>query len=552
MRAVTVFAALTLIAASSTAAHAVVSPRLLHAEPVNMEASPRARPLALGSGPEALQLQAFGRRFELLVEPSPGFPAEVGYRHDQGTVGGAADSWVRLTRHGTELSGLLYTAGEYYAIEPAHEVQPLLAPDALVTDAQHVMYRLSDLLIDPGSIACGIEPGSDGRVRASAALDALRQELAAPTMAEAVVNPQRRITLAPVADEEFALRYGAVAEAQMLSRLNTVDGIFVGQVGIDIVPGTPQVLRAADAGYPFTATDHRDLLDQVSDYRAVRHRDFGLTHLFSHKDFAGNVAGVAWLRSACTAREGAALSSSSGLTTVISALVAAHEIGHNFGAPHDGESGSACAATPTTFLMAPTGSGSSTFSGCSLAQMASAIGDIAAIYPACLTVVRDFDVDVTAPGILELEPGETAEVQIIVTNAGTEMATNVRLEASAPAALAIVSATTLTGFCDDPLPDLLSCDRTTLGAGANWPVTLEVRGASVGRYTLGATVTADTDRTPQNNSVQITVIVGDPPLAGGGGGGGGGGSLGVLTLLCLPLLLRLRRRGHPTPLARSR
>jgi hypothetical protein len=32
--------------------------------------------------------------------------------------------------------------------------------------------------------------------------------------------------------------------------------------------------------------------------------------------------------------------------------IAAHELGHNFNAPHDGEAG-ACATTAQTFLMAP-------------------------------------------------------------------------------------------------------------------------------------------------------------------------------------------------------
>ncbi|MEP2651268.1 MAG: putative Ig domain-containing protein, partial [Paraglaciecola sp.] len=47
-------------------------------------------------------------------------------------------------------------------------------------------------------------------------------------------------------------------------------------------------------------------------------------------------------------------------------LIAAHEFGHNFSAPHDNENGSACAAAPGTYLMNPTINGNDQFSDCSL------------------------------------------------------------------------------------------------------------------------------------------------------------------------------------------
>ena len=56
----------------------------------------------------------------------------------------------------------------------------------------------------------------------------------------------------------------------------------------------------------------------------------------------------------------------------MSALIAAHEMGHHFGAPHDGEAG-ACRSTPQTFLLAPRLSQSDQFSACGVQQIQPAI-----------------------------------------------------------------------------------------------------------------------------------------------------------------------------------
>src|SRR4029077_9346693 len=78
-------------------------------------------------------------------------------------------------------------------------------------------------------------------------------------------------------------------------------------------------------------------------------------------------------------------------STMMSALIAAHELGHNFNAPHDGEAG-ACSSTPQTFLMAPTINMSSQFSSCSLQQMQARIQTAQ-----CLTPYVPPDVGLSVP-----------------------------------------------------------------------------------------------------------------------------------------------------------
>ena len=62
--------------------------------------------------------------------------------------------------------------------------------------------------------------------------------------------------------------------------------------------------------------------------------------------------GVAYSSALCSTRFGAGLSEGNA-GAMFDSLVAAHEIGHNFGAPHDGKAGSACESEMGDFIMAP-------------------------------------------------------------------------------------------------------------------------------------------------------------------------------------------------------
>src|SRR6185436_6187026 len=94
-------------------------------------------------------------------------------------------------------------------------------------------------------------------------------------------------------------------------------------------------------------------------------------HLMTGKNLDGDTIGIAFVDALCDEHSGVSLSDSE-LGTFFSALVMAHEVGHNFGARHDGVPG-VCAATPQDFLMAPVINGSTAFSACSLNSMAASI-----------------------------------------------------------------------------------------------------------------------------------------------------------------------------------
>ena len=172
-----------------------------------------------------------------------------------------------------------------------------------------------------------------------------------------------------VADHQFADAIGDDPEGAIIARMDIVDGIFSAQVGVKIALAPLTVFRHAPD--PFTATSvPADLLAEVSRYRGrSAPLDTGVTHLMTGRSLNGTIIGIAYLGSVCNGDSAVSLSEGT-LSTTESALIAAHELGHNFNAPHDGQPG-ACATTPQTFLMAPRINFSNQFSECSLRQIAS-------------------------------------------------------------------------------------------------------------------------------------------------------------------------------------
>ena len=99
------------------------------------------------------------------------------------------------------------------------------------------------------------------------------------------------------------------------------------------------------------------------------------------KDLDGTTAGIAYVRTVCDVENGVSISSRSYGTT-ISALIMAHELGHNFGAEHDGEPGTSCASVSGGFIMASSVSGYSTFSQCSIDSMQPVLAAASCVTPA--------------------------------------------------------------------------------------------------------------------------------------------------------------------------
>ena len=348
--------------------------RITYFEPLRaLPAAPSsAQRKAGGSSMQQLRFDAFGRRFDISLGSNDRLmmskPAHSQLELYSGAIDGIAGSWVRLATNGAVVHGMMWDGTQLYAIEPTAEVRDALAQPPAADAPQTIMFRLADVTIDPGAAACGSESSA---TKGSDAFAALSSELKNSTVAMQAIGAARRLEVSALSDANFRARYGSDQEARdaILTRLNNVDGIFSSQLAIQIHVASVSVPDAAsdqlsDATVPNTLLRELALLRK----RTPELSSQGLTHLFTSRDLDGTTIGIAYLDSVCDSQNAVGLTESRNVW--LDSLVAAHEMGHNFGADHDGDSQGSCPNTPSSgFLMAPVVSGTDDFSPCSLTRM---------------------------------------------------------------------------------------------------------------------------------------------------------------------------------------
>jgi hypothetical protein len=378
------------------------------------------------------------------------------------------------------------------------------------------MFRLADVYFAPGELGCEI---SAATIDGEQAVAAMAQELTPLAVAGASHN----LDLGAVADFEFSQAFGSNAEAALLTRFNNVDGIFSEQLGIQITVADVDIFTASDD--PFTASGSNALLEELAQYRgATASRDaLGLTHLFTGRDLDGGTAGIAFFGGVCATRpRGDTRSFGAGLSearrgATLDSLVAAHEIGHSFGAPHDGDASGACASTPTTFLMAPSVSGSDRFSACSLEQMQNEIATASCLTPLGPTAARAVDLVWSAAGSIVVGLNGQTTVTATLSNTADLPASAMTATATFPSGLRPDQAT-LGGTACSISALTVTCPPSSLAARSTVDLVLAMTGVGGGNHvvTLGATAT-EPDRVPADNQSSFTVSVSVPSDPGGGG-----------------------------------
>jgi hypothetical protein len=456
---------------------------------------------------QQLSFDAYGRRFALSLEANDrligqqktGVSSLQLYR---GTIDGDPQSWVRLAVSRDEVHGMLWDGANLYVIEPAADVLDALVPPLTADSSDTVIFRLADVLIDSGAASCA----SDSSTRASKgdeAFDSLVQELKNSPVVMQATGASKRITVSALGDFLFLQRYPneQAARDALLTRLNNVDGIFSSQLGIEIRADAVFVNSASTDALSAT-TSANGLLNELGKLRkrTPELNSRGLTHLFTGRDLDGTTIGIAYLDSLCHAEH------SSGLTEAQSpwrdSLVAAHEMGHTFGADHDGDPDGSCAGTSAGYLMGPNISGNDTFSQCSVNRMrarAQAASCITNLPPANISIPSDLGIKrhaVTSPFDWQLE----------VANGGGLAARNVHAELLVPPVVQIDDMYVAGGSCTSGA-GVIQCNLGDVPGSTSRVIHLVLHSEVLGSNSISAHLTSNNDASNGNNEGDGTLVI---------------------------------------------
>ncbi|MCV6605587.1 MAG: fibronectin type III domain-containing protein [Porticoccaceae bacterium] len=338
-------------------------------------------------------ISVYGHLYELQLQKNDTFrqqlSGKVSAQHYRGQLAGQTDSWVRMSNVDGHWQGIVSLAGEVYLVD-----MPPQKPDAAGVARSRIMS--ANPVDDLPPVACG-HPGHKHH-RHPLSAEATTEPLVNPDVHSALQIPQQvqfnalcettvddgsggQICLLAemefVFDEAFQDEFGANARAQAESLINLVEGFYRNDFGIIFDTLTLELVddsvfdAAQITADPFDASD---FLNHISDLKGnnsrltfLRNRN-ALLHVVTGRNFEGGTAGIAFLDVVCSRFSSNGVGTSQllgfrGGNIPLTAVVVAHEIGHNFGASHDGE-GNDCPGSG--FVMAPSvSSGITEFSSCS-------------------------------------------------------------------------------------------------------------------------------------------------------------------------------------------
>ncbi|PON16017.1 hypothetical protein C2W62_20725 [Candidatus Entotheonella serta] len=294
-----------------------------------------------------LSFEAFNQQFELVLQANDHIledlptdqNARIAASHQlhKGFIEGMEGSWVRLTHANGQWTSLMWDGVTLYAIEPREKIADALSTATSPDDASTVIYRVSDV---QSQGTCAIDPNTQQQL--------LFEEL--KQLAPVLPAATSRLNVAVVGDRQDTQNQSN-PEGRAATLFNAVDGIYQDQVGVEIRVTN---LRLLQNNGNLTSSLPQGLLNQLSDFANSSEIDNpGLLHLLTGRNLNGSTIGIAFLRSLCSERFGVGLSEIRNGGIALQTILIAHELGHNFGAPHDNQGGSTCASTPSGFIMNP-------------------------------------------------------------------------------------------------------------------------------------------------------------------------------------------------------
>ena len=296
-------------------------------------------------------------------EPKKNFSLPNSFHKYSGYIDGLEGSWVSLSSYQNNWSGMVFDGRDLYFIDPVETVEPLLPSwlqDQLKEqNIKQIWYMADDVESD---LKCGMDDSGEPM----SVYGSLQKDLG--EIASIVTNKTAEVVF--LANYVYSSKFetSEAAYATYLQEIGFIQDIYKKQVQLNIFPKLIQI----DEKLSFPSLTSSNAITTLDAFQRVIYSNFEDTKLpdFSYLTTGSlnGVGGVAFMSSACS-NNAVGLGSGSTEVGMVSVLIAAHEIAHILGSPHDGE-GACKDEDPLGHIMAPSiQSIGSVFSSCSLSQM---------------------------------------------------------------------------------------------------------------------------------------------------------------------------------------
>ena len=433
----------------------------------------------------SISVEILGHPYQLqLVENSElnnkvvGVNASDTAKHYTGKVVDIEQSWVRVSNIDDRWVGVVSLYNEMYAIDEVEQTNS----NILAATSGMSATPMSEMTEFAGTCGSGDHMHSVLESFSPAVSNALVANT--PTVSQSFaafcnnqVNGICAIAEVEVAfDLQFQAFFGAQSGAQAAAIMNIVDGHYRNDLNISI--DSISIVLLNNDLFDVT-TDAMALLTDMATKKDNGQIPFitnnnALTHLVTGRNLNGNTLGVAFLGTVCRSDGGSTGLSSlflNGLgvpNIALSAIVVAHELGHNLGSNHDGPAEGNAACPINTFIMSPgLGPGITNFSFCTAEEieaelsgpLVSANPQLCLDFPADIAVTENAGNNATLDANLEFTSAYTVTVDngfIPVNNVQVDGAVDLNdavfIDVTANGAACVVAAAGDTYTCNVAAP----------------------------------------------------------------------------------------------------
>jgi PKD repeat protein len=252
---------------------------------------------------------------------------------------------VRLTINGEFLYGFVEEGNIRYYVEPLWYFEPMAERDLFV------LY--------PESAVVPFAPDFCGVTEAEIELQKLEDAAKDKVEQGAENGACYELEVAVASDESMLSKYGSVSavEDHNIGVLNDVEGDYTGNFNHDL--DFIIVTQFVSSNDPWTnSTDAGALLGSFRTWgnNGGFGVNFDVGELWTNRNFNGSTIGIAYLNGICNSNKYHCLQDFTGNASLLRVLTS-HELGHNFSSGHDAN------CPPPDFIMCPSVSGATEWSG---------------------------------------------------------------------------------------------------------------------------------------------------------------------------------------------